>query len=55
MKIIYINKSLVEIEQTIEIRGFEIKKLKSVMKIVKIKTKKVKQVKNKLTQIIVGK
>lgn len=48
-------KFLIELKLVIEIRGFEIKKLKSVIKIIKIKIKKIEYTKNKLTLVVIRK
>lgn len=48
-------KSLIEVELIIGIRDFETKKLKTVIKIAKIKKKKIENIKDGLTQVIIGK
>ena len=50
--IIHVKKSWVEAELATEMWVFETEKLKSVMKIAKIKTKKVEHVEDEVTQVV---
>lgn len=50
---IYIKKFQLKIELVIEIQVFDIKKLKIIIKIAKIRIKKIKYIKNELIQVLI--